>query len=92
MFHEAGDVCRLVDDDGQVVGAQEFVAALTTVNVLWVWNADRTRAFVTLSAVASGPIANPLPQGTYRIQWQFMRDISATGQPPLTAFNSCEYS
>jgi hypothetical protein len=85
MLHAGRDVCRLVDANGIEVDRQEFLASYTTVSALWIWNADRTRAFVIPSVVAAGPTSDPVPSGTYRIQWQFARDISTAvpGAPIL---------
>jgi hypothetical protein len=78
MLHAGYDVCKLVDSGGLEVGRQEFRTGFSPLAATWVWNSDRTRAFA-FPAAALGGASTPLPDGTYRIQWRFERDVSASG-------------
>jgi hypothetical protein len=73
MLHTSRDVVRLVDRAGRQVGEQEFLPTWGPTDVVWMWNADRTRVFV-LPKDAGSPLA--LRDGTYRMDWRFVLDLS----------------
>lgn len=81
MLHPAGDSLRLVDPTEGVLSSADVVTGFAQLATTWVWNSDRTRAFVFPTTVLSGAPTTPLGNGTYRIAWGFARN--AAGAPVL---------
>ena len=83
MLHPAGDSLRLVDPTEGVLSSADVVTGFAQLATTWVWNSDRTRAFVFPTTVLSGAPTTPLGNGTYRIAWGFARIAAgAPGAPP----------